>query len=101
MKSSEIAVIQEAKINGLNFNLMDINFNEGEWYILARTNKILSEVSTKLRNEGYMFWIEGTGWSVSEGIIKSIEGWIKICKGQSLTVREWVDFSKKTKKYYL
>ena len=91
----------EAGIVSYYFDVMDINFNEGESYILARTNKILSEVSTKLRNEGYMFWIEGTGWSVSEGIIKSIEGWIKICKGQSLTVREWVDFSKKTKKGYI
>jgi len=82
-------------------DVMDINFNKGEWYILARTNHILSEVSTQLQKEGYIFWREGQGWSVSEGIIKSIEGWIKICKGQSLTVKEWVDFSKKTRKGYI
>ena len=83
------------------FNVMDINFNEGEWYILARTNKILSKISEQLQKEGYLFWREGSGWSVSEGIINSIQAWLKISKGQSLTVKEWTEFSKKTKKGFI
>ena len=80
------------------FDIMDINFNKGEWYILARTNRILSEISKQLENEGYFFWREGTGWSVSEGIINSIEVWLQLCKNQSLSVQQWIEFSKKTKK---
>jgi superfamily I DNA/RNA helicase len=80
------------------FDVMDINFNEGEWYVLARTNRILSIVSEKLQNEGYLFWREGSGWSVSEDIINSIEVWLQLCKDQSLKVKQWVEFSKKTKK---
>ncbi len=80
------------------YDVMDINFNEGEWYILARTNRILFDVSERLKKEGYVFWKEGAGWSISEEVVSSIEGWLKICKDQSLTVHQWVQFSKRTKK---
>ena len=80
------------------YDVMDVNFNEGEWYILARTNRILFDVSERLKKEGYVFWKEGAGWSISEEVVSSIEGWLKICKDQSLTVHQWVQFSKRTKK---
>ena len=80
------------------YDIMDVNFNKGEWYILARTNRILQSISKKLENEGYLFWREGTGWSVAEGLINSIEVWIQLCKNQSLSVKQWIEFSKRTKK---
>ena len=60
--------------------------------------KYFQKISEQLQKEGYLFWREGSGWSVSEGIINSIQAWLKISKGQSLTVKEWTEFSKKTKK---
>ena len=80
------------------YDAMDINFNRGEWYVLARTNRILSDIGNKLQDEGYMFWREGSGWSVSEKLINSIEVWIQLCKNQSLNVQNWVEFSRRTKK---
>jgi len=80
------------------YDAMDINFNRGEWYVLARTNRILSDIGNKLQDEGYMFWREGSGWSVSEKLINSIEVWIQLCKNQSLSVQNWVEFSRRTKK---
>jgi hypothetical protein len=89
---------EEEGLVSFYFDIMDINFNEGEWYILARTNRILHEISKKLEDEGYFFWREGTGWSVSEGIINSIQTWIQLCKDKSLSVQQWIEFSRKTKK---
>ena len=81
-----------------HYNIRDIDFRTGEWYILARTNRILSEISQYLENQGYFFWREGSGWSVPQEIINNIEVWVKLCKDKSLSVQEWVSFSKKTKK---
>jgi len=83
------------------YDIMDVDFNTGEWYILARTNRILSEISDNLKREGYLFWREGKGWSVSEDNINSIQIWLQICKGQSLTVSQWVTFMKKVKKGFI
>ena len=65
------------------YDVMDVNFNEGEWYILARTNRILFDVSERLKKEGYVFWKEGAGWSISEEVVSSIEGWLKICNDRT------------------
>ena len=89
---------EEKGVLNFHFNIMDVDFRTGEWYILARTNRILSEVSDKLKNEGYIFWREGSGWSVPQEIIDSIEVWVKLCKGKSVRVQELITFSKKTKK---
>ena len=79
--------------------LMDINFNRGEWYVLARTNRILSDIGNKLQDEGYMFWREGSGWSVSEQLINSIEAVDTIMqRSKSKCTKLGREFSKRTKK---
>ena len=89
---------EEKGVLKFHYDIMDVDFTTGEWYVLARTNRILSEVSDKLKNEGYIFWREGSGWSVSQEIINSIEVWVKLCKYKSVSVQDLISFSKKTRK---
>jgi len=89
---------EEEGVLRFHYDIMDLDFTTGEWYVLARTNRILSEVSEDLKRQGFIFWREGSGWSVSQDIINSIEVWVKLCKDKSVSVQELVAFSKKTAK---
>ena len=62
-------------------DIMDLNFNSGEWLILARTNYIANKIATDLKEQGYLFWREGSGWSISPNVLTGIEVWLKLCKG--------------------
>ena len=55
-------------------DILDVDMREGEWLILTRTNYIANQVCNKLREEGYIFWREGEGWSVSLKCIVSDRG---------------------------
>ena len=65
-------------------DILDIDMREGEWLVLTRTNYIANKVCQKLREEGYVFWREGEGWSVSINVLVSIEVWIKLQRGASV-----------------
>ena len=69
-------------------DIMDLNFNSGEWLILARTNYIANKVATDLKEQGYLFWREGSGWSISPNVLTGIEVWLKLCKGLTVTATE-------------
>jgi len=79
-----------------HYDMMDVDLRTGEWLILARTNYIANKVANKLKESGYLFWKEGSGWSISPNVLNGIEVWNKICKNQQLSINEWKSFSKIT-----
>jgi len=75
-------------------DILDVDLTSGEWLVLARTNYITNKVCNRLKEEGYLYWREGTGWSISPNVINGIEVWLKLCKNQSLSTTELKNFSK-------
>ena len=65
-------------------DILDVDMREGEWLILTRTNYIANQVCNKLREEGYIFWREGDGWSVSLNVLLAIEVWISLQRGKAV-----------------
>lgn len=62
--------------------------------VLARTNYITNKVCNRLKEDGYLYWREGTGWSISPNVINGIEVWLKLCKNQNLSSAELKNFAK-------
>jgi len=88
---------QPMKIDGSitwHRDILDVDLTNGEWLILARTNYITNKVCARLKEEGYLYWREGIGWSVSPNVINGIEVWLKLCKNQSLSTADLKNFSK-------
>ena len=75
-------------------DILDVDLTSGEWLVLARTNYITNKICNRLREDGYLYWREGTGWSISPNVINGIEVWIKLCKNQSLSTAELKNFAK-------
>ena len=75
-------------------DILDVDLTSGEWLILARTNYITNKICTRLKEEGYLYWREGTGWSISPNVLNGIEVWIKLCKNQDLSMSELKNFAK-------
>lgn len=75
-------------------DILDVDLTSGEWLILARTNYITNKICTRLKEEGYLYWREGTGWSISPNVLNGIEVWLKLCKNQSLSTSELKNFAK-------
>jgi len=75
-------------------DILDVDLTSGEWLVLARTNYITNKVCNRLKEDGYLYWREGTGWSISPNVINGIEVWLKLCKNQSLSTAELKNFSK-------
>ena len=66
-------------------DILDVDLTSGEWLILARTNYIVNKVCLRFKEDGHLFWREGTGWSISPNVLNGIEVWLKLCKKQDLT----------------
>ena len=75
-------------------DILDVDLTSGEWLILARTNYLVNKVCLRLKEDGHLFWREGTGWSISPNVLNAIEVWLKLCKGEELTSEELLPFSK-------
>ena len=75
-------------------DILDVDLTSGEWLILARTNYITNKICTRLKEEGYLYWREGTGWSISPNVLNGIEVWIKLCKNLDLSMSELKNFMK-------
>ena len=75
-------------------DILDVDLTDGEWLILARTNYITNKVCVRLKEEGYLYWREGIGWSISPNVLNGIEVWIKLCKNQSLYTADLKTFAK-------
>jgi len=78
-------------------DIMDVDIRTGEWLILARTNYIANQISTQLKESGYVFYREGSGWSVSPNILEAIEVWLELCKGKALSAQQLKTFEKQIK----
>ena len=83
-------------------DIMELDLESGEWLILTRTNYIANKIASRLKDDGYLFWREGAGWSLSQNVLDGIEVWLKLCKGQDLSAEELKKFSKNTERkcYY-
>jgi superfamily I DNA/RNA helicase len=75
-------------------DILDVDLSSGEWLILARTNYIVNKVCVKLKEDGHLFWREGTGWSISPNVLNGIEVWLKLCKNQNVPTTELKNFAK-------
>ena len=69
-------------------DILDVDITTGEWLILARTNFIANRIATTLKEQGFLFWREGSGWSISPNVLTGIEVWLKLCKQQHLSAQE-------------
>jgi hypothetical protein len=67
---------------------MDVDITTGEWLILARTNYIANRIANDLKEQGFLYWREGSGWSISPNVLTGIEVWLKLCKDQELSAQE-------------
>ena len=75
-------------------DILDVDLTSGEWLILARTNYIANKVCNRLKDDGHLYWREGSGWSISPNVLNGIEVWLKLCKKQSFSVAELTSFAK-------
>ena len=65
-------------------NLWDIPLQEGEWCLMARTNRIASYYASELRNEGWVYSRNGHP-SIHLKTYEAIMDWESWCKGEPLT----------------
>ena len=75
-------------------DILDVDMTNGEWLILARTNYIANKVCVRMKEEGYLYWREGTGWSISPNVLNAIELWLKLQRGASVPADLLKSFSK-------
>jgi len=78
----------EAGVVVWHHDMLGLDLTNGEWLILARTNYIANKIATDLKEQGYLFWREGSGWSISPNVLTGIEVWLKLCKGIYLSAKE-------------
>tara|TARA_R110001606_G_scaffold14312_3_gene60636 strand:- start:2614 stop:3291 length:678 start_codon:yes stop_codon:yes gene_type:complete len=79
---------EEAGVVVWHHDMLGLDLTNGEWLILARTNYIANKIATDLKEQGYLFWREGSGWSISPNVLTGIEVWLKLCKGTYLSAKE-------------
>ena len=69
------------------FSIDAINMLKGDWYILARTNDLLTPIIRDLKKRGLYFETK-QGRSISESLYKDILNWEQWKKGSKLTTIE-------------
>jgi len=69
-------------------DIMDVDIREGEWLILTRTNFIANKVASDLKDQGFLYWREGSGWSISPNVLSGIEMWLDLCRGRFLSAAD-------------
>ena len=65
------------------YDFKEINMNEGDWLILARTNPLLKQVPLILKNKGFFFETKD-GQSISKKFYDDILNWDKFRKGEEI-----------------
>ena len=65
------------------YDFKEINMNEGDWLILARTNPLLKQVPLILKNKGFFFETKD-GQSISKKFYDDILNWNKFRKGEEI-----------------
>jgi len=64
-------------------NLLDVPLGEGEWCLMARTNRIASYHANKLKDEGWVYSRNGHP-SIPTKTYEAIMDWESWCKGQPM-----------------
>ena len=82
-------------------DVRDVDLDEGQWLVLARTNYIANNIARELREDGYVFYREGSGWSISPNILQSIETWLLLCKGSEISTEKLWQFCDQLRKGFL
>lgn len=77
-----------------HYDIMDLDLTSGEWLILGRTNKIVNEIGTLLKDQGYVYWREGSGWSISPKTLEALEVWLRLCRGERFSAEDLKRFGK-------
>jgi len=77
---------KEGSVN-YHYNLADVPIDEGEWTILARTNRILDRYAAELMNEGWIYSRNGHP-SIPKKHYEAIIAWENLCKGIEITAQE-------------
>ena len=70
-----------------------VNMDQGEWLVLARTNYLLESVDEYCRNEGWFFEVKGRP-SISEAKVRAVIYWERLRKGQTVTLAECANILK-------
>jgi superfamily I DNA/RNA helicase len=68
-------------------NIWDIPLHEGNWCIMARTNRIASTYANALRDEGWIYSRFGHP-SIPTRMYEAIVDWERLCKGSELFIPE-------------
>jgi len=70
-----------------------VNMDQGDWLVLARTNYLLEGVDEYCRNEGWFFEVKGRP-SISEAKVRAVVYWERLRKGQTVTLAECANILK-------
>ena len=65
-------------------NIWDVPLHEGEWCLMARTNRIASQYAHALREEGWVYSRNGHP-SIPAKTYEAIQSWEDWCKGVAIT----------------
>ena len=65
-------------------NIWDVPLHEGEWCLMARTNRIASQYAHALRKEGWVYSRNGHP-SIPAKTYEAIQSWEDWCKGVAIT----------------
>ena len=67
-----------------HYKIDELPLEEGQWMILARTNYIANRIATDLKNNGYLFWRNGNGWSIANATLEVVRGFTRLSRGEEL-----------------
>ena len=67
-----------------HYKLNELPLHEGRWMILARTNYIANKIAVDLKNDGFLFWRNGNGWSVAKSTLDIVRGFTSLTKGKEI-----------------
>ena len=56
--------------------------------MLLYLHRLLNRIANDLKEQGFLYWREGSGWSISPNVLTGIEVWLKLCKDQELSAQE-------------
>jgi len=66
-----------------HYSINNVDLRTGEWLVLGRTNHIINKVASDLKDQGFLFWREGSSWSISPKVLNALEVWLRLCRGES------------------
>lgn len=72
-----------------HYSLDELDLEEGQWMVLARTNYIANKIGNEMKARGLLYWRSGNGWSVSNKTLENVRAFTRLSKGESLSRTEF------------